>query len=44
LDDVANGRGRLVHVDGDVYEGNWVNDQAEGYGVYLHKNGASYEG
>ena len=44
MDDVANGRGRLVHVDGDVYEGNWVNDKANGQGVYIHVNGARYEG
>lgn len=22
----ANGRGRIVHVDGDVYEGEWCDD------------------
>jgi len=22
----ANGKGRLIHADNDVYEGNWVND------------------
>jgi len=35
--DIAHGRGRLIHADGDVYEGYWVNDHAEGFGVYLHK-------
>jgi len=33
-----------VHVDGDVYEGNWTNDKANGFGVYIHVNGARYEG
>jgi hypothetical protein len=27
-----------------VYEGNWVNDKANGQGVYIHVNGARYEG
>ena len=30
----ANGRGRLIHADGDVYDGNWLNDKAHGFGVY----------
>jgi hypothetical protein len=33
-----------VHVDGDVYDGFWANDKANGYGVYKHVNGAQYEG
>lgn len=33
-----------MHVDGDVYEGNWTNDKANGFGVYIHVNGARYEG
>jgi hypothetical protein len=27
-----------------VYEGEWVDDKANGYGVYVHVNGAKYEG
>ena len=41
---MANGRGKLVHNDGDIYEGDWVNDKAEGRGTYLHSNGAKYDG
>jgi len=26
--DKANGKGRLIHADGDVYEGDWSNDKA----------------
>jgi len=33
-----------VHIDGDVYEGNWVSDKANGFGIYIHVNGAKYEG
>jgi hypothetical protein len=38
--DKANGKGRLIHSDGDVYEGDWFNDKAEGYGIYTHMDGA----
>jgi hypothetical protein len=31
-------------VDGDVFEGEWLDDKANGYGVYVHQNGARYEG
>ena len=24
---MANGQGRLIHQDGDVYEGDWLNDK-----------------
>ena len=34
---------RHIHVDGDVYEGDWANDKANGYGIYTHNNGATYE-
>lgn len=41
---MANGRGRLIHADGDVYEGMWVNDKACGQGTYTHLDGAQYVG
>lgn len=41
---MANGLGRLIHPDGDVYEGEWVDDKAQGKGIYLHEDGASYTG
>ena len=41
---MANGRGRLIHADGDVYEGDWLNDKAHGKGIYVHRDGASYTG
>jgi len=31
-------------VDGDVFEGEWEFDKANGYGTYVHVNGAKYEG
>jgi len=27
-----------------LYEGEWLNDKAEGYGVYLHVDGSKYVG
>lgn len=41
---MANGKGRLVHSDGDIYEGEWKDDKANGKGSYKHNNGAFYEG
>ena len=41
---MANGIGRLIHADGDVYEGEWKNDKAHGKGIYIHRDGASYTG
>jgi len=41
-DDMANGKGRLIHVDGDVYEGDWKDDKAHGKGKYIHYDGAMY--
>ena len=29
----AQGRGRIVHANGDVYEGEWFQDHKQGYGV-----------
>lgn len=41
---MANGRGRLIHADGDVYVGDWLNDKAHGKGEYTHMDGATYKG
>lgn len=41
---MANGKGRLIHSDGDVYEGEWLNDKAHGKGTYIHMDGARYTG
>ena len=42
--DKANGRGRLIHADGDIYDGQWKDDKAHGFGEYTHTDGAKYEG
>jgi len=31
-------------MDGDIYEGEWFNDMANGKGNYIHSGGAKYEG
>jgi hypothetical protein len=41
---MANGMGRLIHADGDVYEGEWKEDKAHGKGKYIHMDGAEYNG
>ena len=33
-----------MHADGDIYEGEGVNDKAEGHGIYQHQDGAKYIG
>ena len=41
---MQNGRGRMIHADGSVYQGYWKNDKANGYGIFTTVNGSSYEG
>jgi len=41
---MAHGKGRLIHSDADVYEGEWENDKAHGKGTYTHADGAKYIG
>ena len=31
-----HGKGKLIHVDGDIYEGEWAFDMAHGFGAYAH--------
>ena len=42
--DMANGKGRLIHDDGDVYEGDWINDKKNGNGVYIRADLSKFEG
>lgn len=41
---MANGHGRLIHADEDVYIGYWEDDKLSGYGSYMYKDGSKYEG
>jgi hypothetical protein len=40
----AHYHGRLIHADGDIYEGEWVCGVAEGYGKYYKKGIEVYRG
>lgn len=33
---MAEGKGRLIHSDGDVFIGRWKKDKAHGKGKYFH--------
>lgn len=42
---MSNGCGRLIHSDGDIYDGEWQNDRNHGHGHYYHfKDGINFEG
>lgn len=34
----------MTHANGDIYEGEWKNDKANGYGVFIDCNNSRYEG
>ena len=44
IDGVPNGKGRLTWDSGIFYEGDFVNGQYHGYGVYFVSDYALYEG
>lgn len=41
---MMHGKGQLIHSNGEIYEGQWKNDKANGFGKYKHSDGAIYEG
>jgi len=41
---MANGSGRLIHSDGDYYEGEWFNDKSHHWGKFVHTDGCTYVG
>lgn len=34
----------MTHVNGDIYQGEWKDGKANGYGVFVDTNGSMYEG
>ena len=38
------GKGRLIHVDGHIHYGDWLENKAHGYGTFLHADGTYYKG
>lgn len=43
-DGMAEGKGRAVYANGDVYDGEWRSDRREGQGTCTYTNGETYEG
>ena len=41
---MRHGRGIWQMINGDSYEGEYMNDKKNGKGIYLWKNGSKYEG
>ena len=44
LDGLRHGQGTQVWPDGARYEGEWRNNQANGFGKFWHADGDIYEG
>ena len=40
---MQNIKGKMYHIDGDIYEGEWLDNKANGEGKFIHK-GIIYEG
>ena len=34
----------MIYAKGEVYEGEWKNNRANGFGYYQYSNGCKYEG
>ena len=34
----------MYYENGDIYEGEWIDDKANGKGIYIHAQGGKYEG
>jgi hypothetical protein len=43
-DDIPNGQGRIVHPNGDTYEGAWKDGKAHGFGVFTKVGTLVYTG
>ena len=41
---MRNGKGTMKYANGDVYEGDWVDNQKEGKCSLIYKNGSTYTG
>ena len=39
---MRHGKGRIIQPDGDIYEGDWVNDKMHGRGTYHYTDGLKY--
>ena len=34
----------MTHANGDIYDGFWIDDKANGFGIFIDLNNAKYEG
>jgi hypothetical protein len=34
----------MTHANGDIYQGEWRNGKANGFGIFVDTNGSMYEG
>ena len=41
---MLNGKGRMTHANGDIYQGEWLDGKAHGQGVFVDKDGSLYDG
>ena len=41
---MKHGNGLNTYLNGDYYDGEWANDQQNGHGVYITKEGVRREG
>ena len=41
---LREGYGRLIHPTGDMYEGDWQGDKANGSGTFSNLEGYTYQG
>ena len=39
-----HGKGKLVHANHEIYEGDFIEDKANGHGKYINDNGEMYQG
>ena len=43
-EEIPNGKGQYIFKNGEIYEGNVIDDKFEGYGKYIYENGEYYIG
>ena len=41
---MMSGTGRMTQANGDIYQGDWARDMANGQGIFVDTTGSIYEG
>lgn len=44
MNGLFHGKGRMTHSNGDIYQGEWKEGKANGFGVYIDTEGSMYRG